>query len=223
LVAAEGGIGIAFVPVPCVLCDDSFLDGPKPLYGANKHPGKGKIDDGQVIQCNGEGLRLCFLYCTNFLRTLVGRLVLVAIVPMHVLVFLPPTCGGIDAVAKVVLFGDGDDSRMKKDRRETRTSLSLSAETSDHLNSAWPPRVPPRMGSNMTTVRRVEKPVTCEWRMDDIIRFTFSHGRTGLRQNPGDHDGKSREASAAHPHSLALDSPFLFLRQCFSIPFLPVS
>ena len=31
LVAADGGIGIAFVPVPSVLDDDSFLDGPKPL------------------------------------------------------------------------------------------------------------------------------------------------------------------------------------------------
>jgi hypothetical protein len=33
MAAEGGGIGIAFVPVPCVLVDDdSFLDGPKPLY-----------------------------------------------------------------------------------------------------------------------------------------------------------------------------------------------
>jgi len=35
---------------------------------------------------------------------------------------------------------------------EVRTSLSLSADTSDHLNSAWPPRVPPRTGSNIERV-----------------------------------------------------------------------
>ena len=33
-----------------------------------------------------------------------------------------------------------------------RTSRSLSCETSDHLNSACPPRVPPRMGSNIATI-----------------------------------------------------------------------
>lgn len=38
---------------------------------------------------------------------------------------------------------------IKPDGNGGRTSLSLSAETSDHLNSAWPPRVPPRIGSNM--------------------------------------------------------------------------
>lgn len=35
-----------------------------------------------------------------------------------------------------------------------QTSLSLSADTSDHLNSACPPRVPPRIGSNMTELNR---------------------------------------------------------------------
>ena len=72
---------------------------------ANKYPGKNKMENERIIQCNGERLRLGFLDFTNFLRTLVGCGTEIAIVPMNVLIFLPPACGGVDAMAKIVLHG----------------------------------------------------------------------------------------------------------------------
>lgn len=98
---------------------------------------------------------------------------------MNVLFFLPPASRGVDTMAEVVLWGrkllrGGNDIG-----KETQTSLSLSAETSDHLNSAWPPRVPPRIGSNMT--------VRCTG-----MSGTFFPRTHGPRQIPDDHGGKGR-------------------------------
>ena len=68
---------------------------------------------------------------------------------MNVLVLLPATGGCIDTVAEIILKSEKLVQIGWLDKIEIRTSLSLSADTSDHLNSACPPRVPPRTGSNM--------------------------------------------------------------------------
>lgn len=51
------------------------------------------------------------------------------------------------------------------------TSLSLSAETSDHLNWACPPRVPPRTGSNISgfAVQKVVVGSTCTVKSSRIM------------------------------------------------------
>ena len=63
-------MGIAFVPVPCVLEDGSFFDGPNPLcVRVNECPG-GQVNNERGIQRNGECLCLCLLYFTYLFRTL---------------------------------------------------------------------------------------------------------------------------------------------------------
>jgi hypothetical protein len=90
---------------------------------AIKNPGKGKIENERIIQCNGECLCLCFLDLTNFLRTLVGCGLCSAVVPMNVFIFLPPACGGIDAMTKIVLQGIGNVYAMKRDERNAHLSV----------------------------------------------------------------------------------------------------
>jgi hypothetical protein len=145
---------------------------------------------------------------------------------MNVLIFLPPACRGVDTMAKVILHKSGRcQSNERGTSGETHTSLSLSAETSDHLNSACPPRVPPRMGSNMIVVVGVKNKSRDSHVLLITVRSQHSHERTGPRQNPGDHGGKRREASVALTSlALARSSISLFpsLRQCCLIPFLPV-
>jgi hypothetical protein len=55
-------------------------------------------------------------------------------------------------MAKVILRGV--NATEHGEEGEEHTSLSLSAETSVHLNSAAPPRVPPRIGSYMIPLFR---------------------------------------------------------------------
>ena len=60
-------------------------------------------------------------------------------------------------------------------RRTIKTSLSLSAETSDHLNSACPPRVPPLTGSN------IEKIFVPVWhRLQSTNMSVRNHNSSGL-------------------------------------------
>jgi len=95
---------------------------------AIKNPGSGKIENEQIIQCNGECLCLGFLDFTNFLRTLLGCGLCSAIVPMNVFIFLPPACGGIDAMAKIVLQGMGNVNAMKRDERNAHLSVLVSRD-----------------------------------------------------------------------------------------------
>ena len=71
---------------------------------------------------------------------------------MNILVLLPSSRRGIDTVPEIVLQTNDDSDTLHGNRRDELTSLSLSADTSDHLNSACPPLVPPLMGSYMVYV-----------------------------------------------------------------------
>jgi hypothetical protein len=77
----------------------------------------------------------------------VGFALLITRVPMNVFVFLPSSRRCVDTVTKIVLRIVREHVVQRK--RGRHTSRSLSADTSLHLNSAWPPRVPPRVGSNI--------------------------------------------------------------------------
>ena len=86
------------------------------------------MDDKWIIQCNGERLRLGFLDFTNFLRTLVGRGIYIAIVPMNVLIFLPPTGGGVDTMTKIVLRGVMNVNGMKRDGETAHLSVLVGRD-----------------------------------------------------------------------------------------------
>jgi hypothetical protein len=47
---------------------------------------------------------------------------------MNVFIFLPPACGGIDAVAKIVLEGIGNVNAMKGDERNAHLSVLVSRD-----------------------------------------------------------------------------------------------
>jgi hypothetical protein len=138
---------------------------------------------------------------------------------MNVLFFLPPASRGIDTMAEVVLWGRELLKEEEVILGKTQTSLSLSAETSDHLNSAWPPRVPPRIGSNMTVL-------FCSLLCSKLrTAARSSHGRTGPRQIPDDHGGKSRGGPLARLSLSPFFSSSLGLYCSFQLPsffhFLP--
>jgi hypothetical protein len=57
------------------------------------------------VQSNGEGVCLELFYVLYFCILLLFGVLFVAVVPVDVLVLLPPACGGVDAVAEVVLRG----------------------------------------------------------------------------------------------------------------------
>ena len=109
-------------------------------------------------QCSGERLRLELLDLSYLLR-LLRRFVriFVAVVPMHVLVLLPAARRCIDTMPQIVLYQL--ISTPPNNNPNTLTSRSLSADTSAHLNSACPPRVPPRTGSNMLWDEQKERGV----------------------------------------------------------------
>jgi hypothetical protein len=71
------------------------------------------------LQSDGEGVCLELLYVPPFLIPFLFSVLFVAVVPVDVLVLLPPACGGVDAVAEIVLRGGQGGSG----RRETHGPL----------------------------------------------------------------------------------------------------
>jgi hypothetical protein len=71
------------------------------------------------------------------------------------------------------------------------------------------------MGSNMIVWSRQ---VTSHEDARAMLDLSNSHGRTGLRYNPGDHVGKSREASVASTRN----STFARSRSPFTVCFPPL-
>jgi len=105
------------------------------------------------IQSDGESLPFSLFDTLSFFLSLFGCTFGISIVPVDILVLLPPPCWGIDGMAEIILRPASVEVEQTTERVQQkkmvafyeenegerallRTSRSLSAETSVHLNSA---------------------------------------------------------------------------------------
>jgi hypothetical protein len=106
----------------------------------------GQLARPRCSQSDCQRLSLGLLYPPDLFYSFVLGLLDVPVVPVNILVFLPATGRSVDTVSQIILARHQHHAVRITAHR---TSLSLSADTSAHLNSAWPPLVPPRTGSNI--------------------------------------------------------------------------
>jgi hypothetical protein len=144
-----GATGTAFAPDA-----EPFVgfDGANPLKRVHSsgQPASSLSCNAFHAQCDRHCLGFGFFQLAYLLSPILFALLLITIVPVHVLVLLPSPSRRVYTVTEVVLYmHECNQCRAALVIRARRASLSLSAETSVHLNSACPPLVPPRVGSNM--------------------------------------------------------------------------